>query len=94
LSFKDSDVDAKFPRMIMFADSNNWEVYGTEARNSPASWEDSVSWSGFGKIAFRHGGKANAVLANGSVIRIALGDVTVRANYNQYFPPMATRPLS
>jgi prepilin-type N-terminal cleavage/methylation domain-containing protein len=86
-SFHESEVDSKFPQMVMFADSCNWMVSGEGTQGAPESWPDEVAWAGWGQVAFRHGSKANVVLANGSVQKMSKAELVGTAELrDRYFP--------
>jgi prepilin-type N-terminal cleavage/methylation domain-containing protein len=94
ISFREAEVDKYHPNMIMFADARNWVIAGSNTRDdAPERWDDSEAWSGWGQVAFRHSGRANAVLANGAVIRLSKSEM-VGSNelLDRYFPDASENP--
>jgi prepilin-type N-terminal cleavage/methylation domain-containing protein len=80
---------ARFPRAIMFVDSANFIVIGTDARltATPATFDDAETVTPAPPIAFRHNGNANAILYSGAVVKItkasAIDDLD---NRRMHFP--------
>lgn len=88
-SYRDTEVDQSFPTMVMFADtpSGSWATSGR--RESPRVYDDALRPTApFGSVAFRYSGRANAVLANGAVVRLSYDELipTADADYRRYWP--------
>lgn len=83
-SLRANEIDAKFPQMVMFADSTNWLISGENTRTVAETWTDERIAPG--ALAFRYRSQATAVLANGGVVRLTKAEATDAQNYAKYFP--------
>lgn len=86
-SFHATEVDNTAPRMIMFGDSSGYWMSGdaTGEDRNVTPWPDDDR-DGTGGLAFRYGGKATVVLADGMVTRVEKQEVTNAQNLRRYFP--------
>ena len=77
VSFKDSDVDSKYQRMVLFGDSANLLIWGDRAVQSDEVYlDDPGTNTQFGRVAFRPNGKGHFALANGAIIKATKDEMT------------------